>query len=96
MPRRRHPRSHPPPYRAQPPAEELRLAAVRRVDRDSQGVAVKMVHCDSNTVPGHKSTEHTDMLCGYISAFGFPYIAKPQVRPPASTAARTHTMRCVF
>ena len=41
-------------------------------------VAVQMVHCDSNTDPGCKSTEHTRMLVGYIQSMGYAYSVKPE------------------
>jgi len=42
-----------------------------------EDVAVAQVHCDSNTDPGCKSTEHTRMLIGYIQAMGYAYRVKP-------------------
>jgi len=40
-------------------------------------VEVTTVHCDSNTDPRYKSTEHTNMLTGYIQSMGFEYLVKP-------------------
>ena len=44
----------------------------------AHGVAVETVHCDSNTDPACKSTEHTRMLVGYIQSMGYDYLVKPQ------------------
>lgn len=40
-------------------------------------VEVTTVHCDSNTDPRCKSTEHTNMLTGYIQSMGYEYLVKP-------------------
>ena len=40
-------------------------------------VDVDTVHCDSNTDPTCKSTEHTNMLTGYIQSMGYDYLVKP-------------------
>lgn len=42
------------------------------------GIDVDTVHCDSNTDPTCKSTEHTKMLVGYIQSMGYDYLVKPQ------------------
>ncbi len=38
---------------------------------------VAQVHCDSNTDPTCKSTEHTNMLAGYIQSMGYRFLVKP-------------------
>jgi len=43
----------------------------------THGLDVCQVHCDSNTAPGCKSTEHTRMLTGYIQSMGYAYLVKP-------------------
>jgi predicted RNase H-related nuclease YkuK (DUF458 family) len=40
-------------------------------------IDVQTVHCDSNTDPKCKSTEHTNMLTGYIQSMGYEYLVKP-------------------
>ena len=40
-------------------------------------VLVTQVHCDSNTDPKAKSSEHTRMLIGYIQSMGYEYLVKP-------------------
>ena len=40
-------------------------------------IEVATVHCDSNTDPRCKSTEHTRMLIGYIQSMGYEYLVKP-------------------
>lgn len=44
----------------------------------AHGINVETVHCDSNTDPTCKSTEHTRMLTGYISSMGYSWLVKPQ------------------
>ena len=40
-------------------------------------ILVTQVHCDSNTDPKAKSSEHTRMLIGYIQSMGYEYLVKP-------------------
>ena len=40
-------------------------------------IEVNTVHCDSNTDPKAKSSEHTRMLIGYIQSMGYEYLVKP-------------------
>lgn len=42
----------------------------------THGLDVCQVHCDSNTAPGCKSTEHTRMLTGYIQSMGCTHFRK--------------------
>ena len=53
-----------------------------------EDVAVAQVHCDSNTDPGAKSTEHTRMLTGYIQSMGCMSSA-PQLHHLRRGALRT-------
>lgn len=54
---------------------ELSLATAELLTAND--IDVKMVHCDSNTDPRCKSTEHTRMLTGYIQSMGYEYLVKP-------------------
>ena len=40
-------------------------------------IVVSQVHCDSNTDPRCKSTEHTRMLSGYVESMGYECLVKP-------------------
>ncbi len=55
---------------------ELALDAAQKLT--SEGIDIESVHCDSNTVPGCKSTEHTAMLSGYIKSMGYTCRVKPE------------------
>ena len=54
---------------------ELSLATAELLTAND--VDVRTVHCDSNTDPRCKSTEHTRMLIGYIQSMGYEYLVKP-------------------
>lgn len=57
-------------------------------------VPVTQVHCDSNTDPGCKSTEHTRMLVGYIQSMGcasWPPPTRTLHAPMHCTRMRTRT-----
>ena len=53
-----------------------------------EDVTVAQVHCDSNTDPAAKSTEHTRMLTGYIQSMGCMSSA-PQLHRLRRGALRT-------
>jgi predicted RNase H-related nuclease YkuK (DUF458 family) len=55
---------------------ELALSAAQELTEN--GVDIVRVHVDSNTAPGCSSTEHTNMLTGYVSAMGFSWLVKPE------------------
>jgi len=56
---------------------EVQLSLETAEELKAQGVEVEQVHCDSNTDPTCKSTEHTRMLIGYIQSMGYNYLVKP-------------------
>ena len=43
----------------------------------SAATVAAQVHCDSNTDPACKSTQHTGMLTGYIQSMGYQFLVKP-------------------
>jgi len=56
---------------------EVQLSLDVAEELQAQGVMVNQVHCDSNTDPSCKSTEHTKLLTGYIQSMGYQFLVKP-------------------
>jgi len=56
---------------------EVQLSLEVAEELQAEGVTVKQVHCDSNTDPSCKSTEHTKLLTGYVQSMGYQCLAKP-------------------
>ena len=68
---------------------EVQLSLDTATALTESDVTVDTVHCDSNTDPGCKSTEHTRMLIGYIQSMGCtraPSDSSNRSRPPAASS----------